>query len=268
MLRQATLRLASRASQSALVSRVRAPCQPFTRGIKGIAKEDEPPTPERSEVERVIGMSLPEPPSAAKRLQQYPTLYAQSSQLVALKDEDQGRWFEITDEALAKVPMVLKETLLEPLEMGGQYLMLRNASYDVLSALQEIQRGDAESAAGSSVGVYGPRGGGKTVLMNKLALFAVQQEWLLLGSIGEEFPKDMHGWITPSTEKPGVFEQRRNSVAYFKDLMEKQGYLLKSIMLKQKYGYKWIDPLVATNDITTQVCPLQPCELCEPFEPC
>jgi hypothetical protein len=37
--------------------------------------------------------------------------------------------------------------------------------------------------------------------------------------------------------------------------MEKQGYLLKSIMLKQKYGYKWIDPLVATNDITTQVCP-------------
>jgi hypothetical protein len=36
--------------------------------------------------------------------------------------------------------MVLKETLLEPLEMGGSYLMLRNASYDVLQALQEIQR--------------------------------------------------------------------------------------------------------------------------------
>lgn len=43
------------------------------------------------------------------------------------------------------------------------------------------------------MGVYGPRGAGKTVLLNKLALFAVQQEWLLLATNGEEFPKDMHG---------------------------------------------------------------------------
>jgi hypothetical protein len=43
------------------------------------------------------------------------------------------------------------------------------------------------------------------------------------------------GWIVPSTEKTGIFEQRRNTVEYFKTLMTEQGYHLKSIQLKQKY---------------------------------
>jgi hypothetical protein len=64
---------------------------------------NEPPTPPKSEVERVVGQSLPDAPSASKRLAQYPTIYAKSSQLNALSDEDQGRWFEVSEDALEKV---------------------------------------------------------------------------------------------------------------------------------------------------------------------
>jgi len=209
------------------------------------------------------------PPVNYERVEQFPHVYSASSHLAQQTEADVGKWYEVSKEDMEKIPQVIKKSLADPLEMGGSYLMLRQGDSDLLRALNEINSDDAEeSAAGATVGVYGPRGSGKTVTMNVLSMYAVQNDWLLLSTTADEFPTDHHGFIVPSTTKEGIFEQRRYSSAYLKNLMKTQGYNLKKIQLKRSYDYEWRDPekvdtTVTEVDVAAYPAPTNLYDLCK-----
>lgn len=188
----------------------------------------------------------------------FPHLYAVTNRLSNLADDEVGKWVEILEEEFAKLPATLTKTLDDPFFMGGHYLMLRKEMQDVLEALREIKNGADENATGKSIGVFGPRGSGKTCLLNLVSLYAIQNDWLLFATNGEEFPRDIQGFITPSETRPGIFNQDRNAVAFFKHHMETQGNKLKQIKLKRDYDYAWMDRNAAAGDFDDKDAPPAP----------
>lgn len=67
---------------------------------------------------------------------------------------------------------------------AGKYLCMRQHMYDLIQVLKEIDKGQGETASGASIGVHGPRGSGKTTLVNVLAMYAQKNDWLLLPTTG------------------------------------------------------------------------------------
>lgn len=182
---------------------------------------------------------------------QFPKVYSSTHILRHLTQEDVGKFICIEGD-VKHIPHSLRTTLEDPFLMAGSYLLLRQPMFDLLQAATEIATDAPVNAKGSAIGVHGQRGGGKTALLNMLAVFALQnfQDWLFLGTRGEEFMVDLHGGIKPSTRKPGVFNQGRNSREYLRNLMATEGDKLKSVKLKRQYDYPWINVALINSGAT------------------
>jgi hypothetical protein len=144
-------------------------------------------------------------PPFAVLTKDYPALYSKTHVLRHLSEQDVGKFICIEAEA-TNIPDSLRATLDDPFLMTGSYLLLRQTMFDILQALTEIAGDAPKSAKGAAIGVHGQRGGGKTALLNMLAVFALQdpQEWLLLATRGEEF-YDRFAWGTET-----LHNQRRS----------------------------------------------------------
>lgn len=191
-----------------------------------------------------------EVPPYGTLVQNHPDVYSLTYILKHLVDEDIGK-FICLESDVKKIPQKLQITLANPFEMTGEYLMLRQTMFDLIQVLKEINSDAAVSAKGSTVGIHGQRGGGKTALLNMLAVFAIQNDWLLLTTRGEDFVTDMAGAVSPSTTRPGVFLQGRNSRAFLTDFIAKEAAKLRKVKLKRDYtGRVWVNVELIKSGVT------------------
>lgn len=184
-------------------------------------------------------------PSVEQRLVEYPDLYYQPNELIITTEADVGKWFSCDEVLLTQYPLKNKwinKSVQELFDMSGKYLMMRQPAFDLITAFKDIMSNKKAEANGAVIGVYGPRGSGKSCTLHTLTQAALQHpnKWLVIGLNAREVVADHHGFLYPSPSRDGVHMQGRWCKNFFQNLLDTQGELLKQISLKRTYSYDWI----------------------------
>jgi hypothetical protein len=183
-------------------------------------------------------------PPHENRLGSLPIVYSKASMLHEVTQEDVSKWYLSRKEDTERLPESLRHCTNEVYRAClSDYLMIRQPTYDVLQALKEIQAGAEDNASGKSVAFHGPRGTGKSISLNLLAQYALQNNWLVIGTRGEDFAGDKLGFIYPSKAKPNIYSQDRYAREWCRKMLKEQGDKLRKIKLKRSYSYTWKSPL-------------------------
>lgn len=183
-------------------------------------------------------------PPAADRPLQHPDLYAAVDELILANETDVGKWFNVREELLLQHPLSSKwisKSVAELFEMSGNYLMLRQPMYDLISTLKDITDSPA-AERGAVIGMYGARGAGKSVTLHSLNQAALQNsdKWLVIGFHARDVSADHFGFLFPDPTREGTHMQGRWCKDFFEKLIDTQGEVLKKVSLKRVYGYDWV----------------------------
>lgn len=183
------------------------------------------------------------------RVQKLPQVYMEQCKLADVQEEDVGKWYLCREQDIGRLPLCLSIAHKMLFEATlSEHMMIRQPTFDLIQVLNEIKAEDTQdSANGKSVGVHGPRGTGKSLTLNLVAQYALQNDWLLIACRGEDLVRDLLGFISPSEQKPGIFEQNRYAREWCRYMLESQGNKLKRIKLKNKYDYTWKSPETGTD---------------------
>jgi len=183
-------------------------------------------------------------PPLKERISQFPELYSGFDELIAVTESDVGKWFQCDEGLLVQHPLNSKwinKSVHDMFDMTGKYMMMRQPSFDLISALNEIAV-NADAERGAVIGVYGRPGVGKSCTLHTLNQAALQDpdKWLTIGFHARDVCVDHFGFLFPSTTREGKHYQGRWCKNFFTNLLETQGNLLKKVSLKREYTYDWI----------------------------
>mmetsp|Transcript_29846 Transcript_29846/g.58465 ORF Transcript_29846/g.58465 Transcript_29846/m.58465 type:complete len:457 (+) Transcript_29846:30-1400(+) len=183
-------------------------------------------------------------PSHEQRLADHVDLYTPLQQLTSATEMDVGKWFLVDPNVLSTPPLKTRwihTNVKELFEMAGQYLMLRQPAFDLLTAFQDMLV-DSKAEKGAAIGVHGPRGSGKSVTLHTLTQAAIQnkEHCLYISLDAREVVADHHGFLFPSPTREKIHMQGRWAKNFFTVLLDSQPETLKKVSLKLDYDFDWI----------------------------
>lgn len=194
-------------------------------------------------------------PSHTERVAALPQVYSNAELLEQLTDADLGKWYQCREQELERLPLcteLINKDLFEA--TLSKHIMVRKESLDIIAALEEAKKalangdvGEQELAFGKTVAIHGPRGSGKSMALSMVHQYALQNDWTVFACRGEDFLRDLFGFITPSTTREGIFNQDRYAKEWCKAMLETQGPKLRAIKLKRSYDYTWKSPTTGTE---------------------
>ena len=128
--------------------------------------------------------------------------------------------------------------------MNQHYLMVRRPAWDLVQHMKTLAAKQPGNIAGSSIGIHGPRGVGKSAAVFYCTEYAFSNGWLVIAAAGREFPNDLVGLLEPSKHPDrsakGIFDQPGFTSNFMGKLIIHQEDLLKQVILKnQNYDYEW-----------------------------
>lgn len=195
----------------------------------------------KREVDFLPSTILPEDygPPHDTRVNRLPQVYTRCASLKDFTQDDVGKWYLSQTKDTQQMPLCLSLATKFLFEAClSEHIMVRQSAFDVMQALNQVGQG----AEGRSIGVHGPRGCGKSTTLHLLAQYGFQNDYLVIANRGEDFVRDLLGFITPSSSREGIFMQDRYAREWCKALLESQADKLRRIKLKNKYDYPWKSP--------------------------
>ena len=176
-------------------------------------------------------------PTWPERLSSLPQLYT-STAIAAHSVVDVHKYFPLSEEQQQRIPSQLLAPVADELRLTGGYLQVHAAYIPLIERLARVFEGSKGRAAlMKPFGVHGSGGVGKSALLAYLSLWAMERGWLVVAVRADEFSMDKLGWIQPSSDRPGIFEQPLYTQYWLNQLALSQSQLLSRIALKGQYPF-------------------------------
>jgi len=202
-------------------------------------------------------------PSHSERVKALPQVYSRATLLEELTEDDLGKWYECREQDLDQLPLCTQIANKDLFEATlTKHVMIRDESLSIIQGLEESekelvarQEGGEEGASttadsvtkdlafGKSAAVHGPRGSGKSMALSLVHQYALQRDYLVIACRGEDFLRDLFGFITPSTTREGIYNQDRYAKEWCKAMLATHATKLRAIKLKRSYEYTWKSPV-------------------------
>ena len=177
------------------------------------------------------------PPSWAERLSSLPQLYTATA-VAAHSAADVDKYFLLTAEQQQAIPPQLLPPIEEELRLTGGYMQVHAAYIPLIERLARVHEGPrGQAALMKPIGVHGSHGVGKSALLSYVSLWAKERGWLVVPVRADDFSMEKMGWIQPSSERPGIFEQPLYTQHWLGQLAASQPQPLSSIALKGRYPF-------------------------------
>ena len=150
---------------------------------------------------------------------------------------DANKYFLLSAEQQQRLPPQFALPLAEELRLTGGYLQVHAAYIPLIERLARVFDGaKGRAALMKPIGVHGGGGVGKSALLAYLSLWASERGWLVVPVRADEFSMEKMGWIQPSGDRDGIFEQPLYSQHWLNQLAHAQPELLDRIALKQQHS--------------------------------
>lgn len=175
----------------------------------------------------------------AERVEKLPGVYTAQALVSEHSAEDVGKFYQVQrGDAMPGFPVALDKAMEAEFHGSRDYMMIREPAFGFVQQMKKLESGDDKSIAGKRFGISGRKGCGKSAAVHYIAQFAAQRpNWLVLGTAGDEFPKDLLGLIQVNPHRTQVFDQPPLTQQWIGDIVKGQKEALSQIKLKRKYKY-------------------------------
>ena len=179
-------------------------------------------------------------PDVAHRRALLPSIYVPEGKKISDHTEaDVGKYYEVPESMQRSIPPQLQRSMAQEFMGGGGYQMVRQPGLQIVDGLKQIHAGNKLSKR--VFAVRGSSGTGKSASLHYAAQYIREQNaatpekpWLLVATRGQEFSTEKRGFISPSTVRPGVYDQALYTMDYFGAMLKSESAALKLITLKRK----------------------------------